>query len=77
MMAEFLDAVGVKHDDGRIDTEATGPIELAPETVHRAADQLAEHHPLDEVVTYFLTLLLQDHETWKGTLPWLESLERP
>ena len=76
MMAEFLDAVGVKHDDGRIDTEATGPIELAPETLRRAADDLAQRHPLDEVVTYFLTLLLQDHETWKGTMPWLESLER-
>ena len=76
MMAEFLDAVGVKHDDGRIDTEATGPIELAPETLRRAADDLAQRHPLDEVVTYFLTLLLQDHETWKGTMAWLESLER-
>ena len=38
MMAAFLDAVGVKHEDGRIDTEATGPIEVPPEKLHAAAD---------------------------------------
>src|SRR5215207_6821606 len=63
MMAAFLDAVGVNHDDGRIDTEATGPIEVAPETLRAAADDVARRFPLDEVVTYFLTLLLQDPET--------------
>jgi hypothetical protein len=74
MMATFLDAVGVKHDGGRIDTEATGPIELAPETFRAAADDLAHLYPIDEVVTYFLTLLLQDPDTWKGAMAWLETL---
>jgi hypothetical protein len=74
MMAAFLDAVGVKHDGGRIDTEASGPIEVTPERLRTAADDLASRYPLDEVVTYFLTLLLQDAETWGGTIGWLESL---
>lgn len=73
MMAAFLDAVGVKHDGGRIDTEASGPIEVTPERLRTAADDLASRYPLDEVVTYFLTLLLQDAETWGGAIGWLES----
>jgi hypothetical protein len=74
MMAAFLDTVGVKHDGGRIDTEASGPIEVTPERLRTAADDLASRYPLDEVVTYFLTLLLQDPETWGGAIGWLESL---
>jgi hypothetical protein len=72
MMAAFLDAVGVKHDDGRIDTEASGPIEVAPEKLNAAADEIAKRFPIDEAVTYFLTLLLQDFETWKDAIGWLE-----
>jgi len=74
MMAAFLDAVGVKHDDGRIDTEANGPIEVAPERFRAAADDLARSFPADEVVTYFLTVLLQDYESWKPAVEWLESV---
>ena len=73
MMAAFLDGVGVKHDDGRIDTEESGPIAVTPERLRAAADDIAARFPLDEVVTYFLTLLLQDPETWGGALEWLES----
>jgi hypothetical protein len=76
MMATFLDAVGVKHDDGRIDTEGSGPIEVAPETMRAAADELAGRYPVDEVVTYFLTLLLQDAGTWSGAIEWLEERGR-
>ena len=73
MMAAFLDAVGVKHDDGRIDTEASGPVTVSAEQLKAAADDLAARFPLDEVVTYFLTLLLQDAETWGGAIGWLEA----
>jgi hypothetical protein len=73
MMAAFLDAVGVPHENGRIDTEASGPIEVSPETLSAAADELARQFPPDEVVTYFLTLLLQDAETWGGAIGWLEA----
>jgi len=76
MLAAFLDAVGVKHDDGRIDTEASGPVTVQPEQLRAAADDLAARFPLDEVVTYFLTLLLQDAETWGGVMEWLEARAR-
>ena len=74
MMATLLDAIGVKHDGGRIDTEATGPIVVDRDRLHAAADDLAIIYPVDEVVTYFLTLLLQDAETWSGAIDWLESI---
>ena len=73
MMVTFLDAVGVAHEDGRIDTESSGPIEVPPERLHAAADALSQQYSPDEAVTYFLTLLLQDAETWGGAIMWLES----
>ena len=73
MMAAFLDGVGVKHEEGRIDTEESGPISVTPERFRAAADDVAARFPLDEVVTYFLTLLLPDAETWSGAIGWLES----
>ena len=73
MMAAFLDAVGVPHEDGRIDTEASGPVVVEPERLRAAADDLVSRFPPDEVVTYFLTLLLQDPETWGGVVDWLET----
>jgi hypothetical protein len=73
MMAAFLDAVGVKHEDGRIDTEASGPIDVSPAKLEAAADELTRQFPADEVVIYFLTLLLQDADTWGGAIDWLEA----
>src|SRR5215216_3981188 len=43
MMATFLDALGVKHDGGRIDTEATGSVVVDPEKLRTAADELARN----------------------------------
>lgn len=76
MMAAFLDAVGVQHEDGRIDTEASGPIQIPEEKLHAAADALARDYPIDEAVTYFLTLLLQDAEVWGGAITWLQARTR-
>lgn len=73
MMKAFLDALGIENDDGRIDSEKT---EVSPQedaAVARAADLIAARHPLDDVVTYFLTLLLQDAATWSGVRPWLAT----
>ncbi|HEX5972178.1 MAG TPA: hypothetical protein VFY85_09640 [Gemmatimonadaceae bacterium] len=73
MMASFLDSLGIPNDDGRIDSEMT---EVPPQdeaTVVAAANDLATRFPPDEVATYFLTLLLQDAQVWKGLTGFLEG----
>jgi hypothetical protein len=71
MMASFLDSLGIANDEGRIDSETT---EVPPQDeakVAAAANALAATFPPDEVATYFLTLLLQDAQIWKGLAGWL------
>lgn len=73
MMAVFLDALGIANENGRIDSETT---EVGPQNadkVRAAADVVAARHPADEVVTYFLTLLLQDGTVWHGLPEWLQT----
>ena len=73
MMGAFLNELGIPNDDGRIDSDATEvPVQEAAKLA-RAADAVASRHPADEVVTYFLTLLLQDATTWGGVRGWLEK----
>ena len=73
MMAAFLDQLGIANDDGRIDSDITevGPQDAAK--VRKAADLVAAKYPADEVVTYFLTLLLQDGAVWGALADWLAS----
>ena len=73
MMAAFLDELGIANDDGRIDSETTTVEQQDPARVGRAADVVAGRFPADEVVTYFLTLLLQDQTIWSGLADWLVS----
>ena len=71
MMAAFLDTLGIKNDAGRIDSETTEVPEQDAARVAAAADDLTAKYPRDEVVTYFLTLLLQDAAIWRGVAGWL------
>ena len=73
MMGAFLDSLGIKNDEGRIDSETTEVPEQDAMIVAKAADALAGQFPLEEVVTYFLTLLLQDSAVWGGVTGWLET----
>ena len=73
MMGTFLDVLGIPNENGRIDSDTT---EVAPQDAGKlrvAADATAAKYPADEVVTYFLTLLLQDGATWRGLGEWLAS----
>jgi hypothetical protein len=77
MMASFLDSLAIPNDDGRIDSETT---EVPPQDeakVAAAASALAAQFPPAEVVTYFLTLLLQDAGVWKGLAEWLRTNGEP
>lgn len=62
MMGAFLDALGIKHDNGLIEEDAVKPEaeKLAP-----AAAKLTAEYPADDVRLYLNTLLCQDPETWR------------
>src|SRR5262249_31589779 len=63
MMGAFLDALGIKHENGLIEEENVKPDEakLAP-----AVKALTGKFPADDVRLYLDTLLSQDPETWGG-----------
>jgi hypothetical protein len=62
MMGAFLDALGIKHDQGLIEDDA--PKAPTPEALNAAADSLVAAFPKADVARYFWTLLWQDPETW-------------
>ena len=61
MMGAFLDALGVRHENGLIqdDDARPGADRLVP-----AAAELAARFPAEHVSLYFNTLLAQDPDTW-------------
>jgi hypothetical protein len=61
MMGSFLDALGLKHDNGLIEDDDAKP---EPEKVAPAAAALSEKYPADDVSLYLTTLVCQDPETW-------------
>jgi hypothetical protein len=64
MMAEFLDALGITHENGLISEEAVSAPEA--ERVRAAAAQLAEKYPAEDVSLYLSTLVSQDPDTWSA-----------
>jgi len=63
MMGAFLDALGIKHENGLIEDSAARP---EPDKLAAAADQIARSFPPDDVRLYLNTLRCQDPETWGG-----------
>jgi hypothetical protein len=61
MMAAFLDALGIKHENGLIQDDEVRP---DPAKVEAAAAQIAGQFPAEHVSLYLNTLLCQDPETW-------------
>jgi hypothetical protein len=64
MMGAFLDGLGIKHEDGLIDTDDVPKPE--PATLEASATAIAGAYPAEDVRLYFTTLLMQDPETWAG-----------
>jgi hypothetical protein len=64
MMGSFLDALGVKHENGLIEDEEMGP--PAPEKLREATAAIATQYPREDVSLYLTTLVWQDPETWGG-----------
>ena len=63
MMGAFLDALGIKHNEGLIEEEDVKPDN---QKLASAAAALAAQFPKDDVALYLNTLLCQDPETWEG-----------
>jgi hypothetical protein len=63
MMAAFLDALGIAHENGLIQDDAVAPDAAK---IGAAAEQLSAQFPADDVRLYLNTLLSQDPETWGG-----------
>jgi hypothetical protein len=64
MMGSFLDALGIKHDNGLIDDEGLEPPD--PERLKTAAAAISKAYPPEDVALYLSTLLWQDPDTWGG-----------
>ena len=62
MMAAFLDALGVAHDNGMIAEEAVVPQES--DKIHAAVKAIAVSFPAEDVALYLSTLSWQDPQTW-------------
>jgi hypothetical protein len=67
MMAAFLDALGIVHDNGLINDDLGGAV--SDDKLRLGAEALASAYPPDDVRLYFETLLLQDPDTWGGLAP--------
>ena len=64
MMAAFLDALGIVHDNGLINDELSGAV--AEDKLKAGSQVLSASFPVEDVRLYFETLLLQDPDTWGG-----------
>ena len=71
LMSKFLDALGINHEEGRIEDEVDPPTE---EALEKAVDEILKEHERAEVITYMETLLSQDDGTWAGLVPVLQKI---
>lgn len=62
MMAAFLDALGVAHDNGMIAEETVVPQD--PDKIRAAVKTISESFAAEDVALYLSTLSWQDPETW-------------
>ena len=77
MMASFLDALGIAHENGLI---ADGDVQPpAPERLAAAATTLSNAYPAEDVALYLSTLIWQDPDTWGplASVPEVAALTPP
>ena len=63
MMAAFLDALGIEHEEGLIKDDNVKPDAAR---VKPAVAAISEKYPAENVSLYLQTLVCQDPETWGG-----------
>src|SRR4030095_370556 len=62
MMGGFLDALGIRHEEGIIAEEEVTP--PTADALKQAARTIASSYPADDVSLYLATLVWQDSDTW-------------
>lgn len=77
MMGQFLEGLGIAHEDGMISDENLTP--PAQERLAASAGALNASFPAADVSLYLSTLIWQDPETWGGLadLPQLRAAPEP
>jgi hypothetical protein len=65
MLATFLDAAGLKHEDGILRDEEGDVAPLAEPAAREGVRALAAAYTAEQVQTYLNTLWLQDPERWQ------------
>ncbi len=63
MMGEFLNALGIAHENGLIQDDEVKP---DPEKLRPAVETISQKYPAANVSLYLNTLLCQDPGTWNG-----------
>jgi hypothetical protein len=61
MMGAFLDALGIKHENGLIEEDEVKP---DPKKMGPAAEKISMAFPAEDVKLYLSTLVCQDPATW-------------
>ena len=74
LMAAFLDALGIAHEDGLITAEQVDAPDRAK--LAAAAEKVQATFPADDLELYLRTLLILDGDTWKA-LDTLLPLAKP
>ena len=64
MMGRFLDALGIRHEEGLIADDEVAP--PPSDRLRAAVSALTDAHPAEDVSLYLSTLVWQDPETWGG-----------
>jgi hypothetical protein len=67
LMASFLDALGLAHDQGVITTEQVDP--PSAERVSKAMTAIRASYPVEAVDLYLRTLVAVDADTWREVGP--------
>jgi hypothetical protein len=65
LLATFLDAVGLAHDQGLLAEDGAGE-PVSEDAARRGVEALLAAYPPDHVRTYLNTLYLQDHDRWQA-----------
>jgi hypothetical protein len=73
LMAAFLDAAGIEHDNGLITAEQVSP--PGADVLAKAATTVRASFPAEDVALYLRTLLALDGDTWEALAPALAEAQ--